>query len=94
MPIPSTAGEVPRQLNSMNTATIAIEYPFEFLTLSEAAKILRVAPITIRRLIDKRKIRFYKICSHICFKKVDLAEFVEKQATDKIDLSGYENRQA
>lgn len=56
----------------------------ELLTAVEAAKFLRISMSTLRRLIDSRGLRFYKVRGCIRFFKSDLYAYLEKQRVEVI----------
>lgn len=68
--------DAPRQSNNMNE-TAAVDADLDFLSLKEVAVILRVAPISIYRLIAKQSIPVYRACRKILFKKKDVLEYLE-----------------
>jgi len=47
-----------------------------FLTPDEFARVLKVSRTTIYRIIDSRKMPFYKINGSIRFKKDDVEEYI------------------
>ncbi len=82
---PNLSVDVPRQPNNMiETAYLSADSGLELLNIKEAANFLRVAPISMYRLVEKRAIRFYRVCRRLLFKKQDLIEFVERGKTEEI----------
>jgi excisionase family DNA binding protein len=56
----------------------------ELLTISEAARLLTVSISSVRRLMEKRAIRFTKVGGCIRFFKSDLLAYLEKQRVEPI----------
>jgi excisionase family DNA binding protein len=85
MSAPSSSVDVPRQSNNMTeTPTITQDTDLDFLNLKEVAIILRVAPISIYRLIAKRTIPVYRACRKILFKKQDVIAYLEQHRKDPL----------
>jgi len=51
----------------------------EVLNIKELSKYLKISSSTIRRLISKREIPFYKVSSQYFFNKVSINEWVENK---------------
>lgn len=51
---------------------------YDFLTVKEAAKKLRIHPETVRRFIREKKIKGYKVGKSILLKQNDMDSFVSK----------------
>jgi len=54
-------------------------------TIDELSKILSVSKITIYRLVETRKIPFYKIKGCIRFAETDILKFLEQSRIDEMD---------
>lgn len=68
----------PRQQKIMtNTAQIGLDADLDFLNLKEVATILRVAPISVYRLIARQALPVYRACRKILFKRKDVLEYLE-----------------
>jgi excisionase family DNA binding protein len=63
----------------MTVAQNVLEEDLAFLNLKEVAEILRIAPISVYRLIAKQGIPVYRTCRKILFKKQDVVAFIEKR---------------
>lgn len=70
----------PRQLNKNMTETVQLTLgaDLEFLNLKEVAAILRLAPISIYRLIARQALPVYRTCRKVLFKKQDILDYLEK----------------
>ncbi len=79
MKTPSSSVDAPSQLKNMNVAQITLNADLEFLNLKEVSGILRIAPISVYRLISKQAIPVYRACRKILFKKQDVMAFIEKR---------------
>ena len=55
-----------------------------FLSLKELALYLNIAERTARRLVDKRKIAFYKIGGCLRFKREDILSYLENNRIDQM----------
>jgi excisionase family DNA binding protein len=53
--------------------------PENLISFEEAAKILNVAPITIRKWTGERKIPFYKIGKAVRFSPTELEQWIRAQ---------------
>ena len=49
----------------------------KFLTISEVAELFNVSKATVTRLMDKRKLSFYKIGGVIRFSQEDIDHYLE-----------------
>ena len=67
----------PRQKN-MTTASITLDADLDFLSLKEVAAILRVAPISIYRLIARKALPVSRPLRKILFKKTDVLDYLER----------------
>ncbi len=86
MSLPSQSVDALRQQKIMTeTISIAPDADLEFLNLKEVAGILRVAPISIYRLIAKRTIPVYRACRKVLFKKKDVLEYLAQHRSDPSD---------
>lgn len=68
----------PKTQTMTDIAQIALDADLEFLNLKEVATILRVAPISVYRLIAKRTIPVYRACRKILFKKSDVVDYLAR----------------
>ena len=88
----SHRSDAPRQQNTQNmneTAQMALDADLEFLNLKEVAAILRIAPISVYRLIAKRTIPVYHACRKILFKKRDVLEYLERSKSEPYGSNPY-----
>lgn len=91
---PSILVDEPSQSKNINdTTTLPADAELDLLDIKAAAGLLHVAPISMYRLVEKRSIRFYRVCRRLLFKRQDLVEFVERGKTDKIVCSNYDRSQ-
>lgn len=65
-----------------NTVQDTLETDLDFLNIKEVAEIMRVAPISIYRLVAKRAIPVYRACRKLLFKKKDVIEYLENKRTE------------
>lgn len=80
---PSQSVGAHRQPKNMNeTAQIAFDADLDFLNLKEVAAILRVAPISVYRIVAKRTLPVYRACRKILFKKTDVIDYLERSRKD------------
>jgi excisionase family DNA binding protein len=82
MKSPTSVWGAPRQSEIMQMTALHELPASSLLTMNEVAKILRISRASVRRLVERRAIRFHKICSRICFKKAELDSFIEEHATE------------
>lgn len=83
MNLPSKSVGAPRQSKNMTeTANIILDADLEFLSIKEVAAILRVAPISIYRLVAKQALPVYRACRKILFKKRDVLDYLERSRSD------------
>lgn len=88
---PNLSVDVPRQPKNMaETAYLSADSGLELLNIKEAASYLRIAPISMYRLVEKRTVRFYRVCRRLLFKRQDLIEFVERGKTEEIVSLNYD----
>ncbi|MBP6944612.1 helix-turn-helix domain-containing protein [Patescibacteria group bacterium] len=66
----------------IETAQKTLEVDLDFLNLKEVATILRVAPISVYRLIARRAIPVYRACRKILFKRTDVLEYLSQHRKD------------
>lgn len=91
MTTPNLSVDVPRQPKTMTeTAYLSADTGLELLNIKEAAGFLRIAPISMYRLVEKRAIRFYRVCRRLLFKKQDLIAFIERGRTEEITTASYD----
>lgn len=75
--------DVPRQLNNEQEPMVTLSDPRpEFLNLKEVAMILRLAPVSIYRLIAKQALPVYRASRKVLFKKTDVIAYLERSCTD------------
>jgi excisionase family DNA binding protein len=75
---PSQSVDALRQQKIMtNTAQIGLDADLDFLNLKEVAAILRVAPISVYRLIARQALPVYRACRKILIKRKDVLEYLE-----------------
>ena len=55
----------------------------QFLSVSELSDFLNISKVTVYRLVETRKIAFYKIGGSIRFNKKDVLDYLE---TSKINI--------
>ena len=60
------------------SAKMTLDTDLDFLNLKEVAGVLRVAPISVYRLIAKQALPVYRTCRKILFKKKDVIEYLER----------------
>lgn len=83
IPSPSQSVDVPRQSNNMTeTVIVPLSNDLDFLNLKELAHILRVAPISVYRLIGKRALPVYRACRKVLFKRQDVLEYLKQHRKD------------
>ena len=81
---PSKPEDALRQSKDM-TADIRLDSDLDFLNLREVAAVLRVAPVSIYRLIAKRALPVYRTCRKVLFKKSDVLDYLEQHRKDPAD---------
>ncbi len=82
---PSKSVGAPRQSKKKTMTEIAhikLDADLNFLNIKEVAAILRVAPISVYRLIAKSALPVYRACRKILFKKKDVLEYLERHRQD------------
>jgi excisionase family DNA binding protein len=57
----------------------------EFFTVGELAEYFCVSSITIRRLVENRKITFHKIGGSIRFFRKDVKDYLDLNCTKSVD---------
>jgi excisionase family DNA binding protein len=72
------------------TAQIELDADLDFLNLKEVAGILRVAPISVYRLIARQALPVYRACRKILFKRKDVLEYLEQHRKDPVRYGGPE----
>lgn len=79
----------PRQSKPMpETTSLTLDANLDFLNLQEVAKILRVAPISIHRMIARQAIPVYRMCRKLLFKKQDILDCLEKSKNGNSNTYG------
>lgn len=69
-----TGVHAPSQPNMIDTL---IPVSATFLTLSEVADALRLSPMTVHRLVRRRKLRAFRLTRHFRFHRADVAALLE-----------------
>jgi len=59
--------------------------PSHLLTPDEVAKVLRVSKISVYRLVERREIRFYRVCGLLRFDLSDVANFLNAGSVEPMD---------
>lgn len=65
----------------MHENSAFLDANLELLSLKEVAALLRVAPISIYRLVAKRSLPTYRAFRKILFKKQDVLDYLERSRT-------------
>ena len=73
----------------MKTQTMVLAHERIFLSSHEAAELLGVSVLTIRRWATKRLLPVYNFCRHLRFKKADLLSYAEESRRKAIDDDAY-----
>lgn len=70
----------PSQSNKPMTQSMASAEAFNhlFLTRAETASLLRISPLTVFRLVERRVLPVYRICRKLLFKREDVVAFAER----------------
>ena len=55
-------------------------YNLKWLNVKEASKYLRVSPESLRRRVQRRQIKFYRLGQQLRFKKSDLDDLLESNS--------------
>lgn len=63
----------------MTTTQVLPGESFAFLSLQEVAAALRVAPVTIYRLVANRALPVYRVAKKLLFKRADIERYVTAQ---------------
>lgn len=80
---PSQSVDAPRQPKIMtSTANVTSDIDLDFLNLKEVAAILRLAPISIYRLVAKRALPVYRTCRKVLFKRKDVLDYLKDHRKD------------
>lgn len=80
-------GSVLSQSDSMTTTPALSLDGLKLLSLREVAQTLRVAPITIERLVAKRVLPVYRVARKLLFRPKDISQWLERQRTDSHEHS-------
>lgn len=71
------------QLNGMQNNSVPPNGgEVEFLTRSEVASLLRIAPVTVLRLVSRRKLRAFRIARCLRFARRDVDAFLAEGSTE------------
>lgn len=76
--------DAPSQQNMTEAVRITPDADLDFLNLKEVAIILRIAPISVYRLIAKRTIPVYRACRKILFKKKDVLAYLDQHRKEPL----------
>lgn len=83
----SQSGDALRQQKTMNATPIGAD--LELLSLKEVAHFLRLAPISIYRMVAKRLLPVYRVSRRMRFSKHDVLAYLERTKSDSINPSFY-----
>jgi len=61
----------------------------DFLTASELATLLKISKVGVYRLVEKRRIRFYKITGSLRFEKEDVLSFLKESRIEPVGATKY-----
>lgn len=75
---------VPLQPDPMTTTHALPGERLKLLSLREVAETLRVAPVTIHRLVARRALPVYRIARKLFFRHQDVMTWLEGQRTDSL----------
>lgn len=53
----------------------------EFLTVRETAALLRLAPVSVYRMVDRQELPVYRFLRVLRFKRRDVLEYIERSRT-------------
>ena len=56
----------------------------EILTPTEVANLLKISKIGVYRMVEKRRIRFYKVIGSLRFDKEDILAFLQENGVEPI----------
>jgi len=56
--------------------------PPNLLTPDEVAELLRVSKTSVYRLVERREIRFYRVCGLLRFSRSDVEQFLRAGSVD------------
>jgi excisionase family DNA binding protein len=56
--------------------------PQDLLTPDEVAELLRVSKTSVYRLVERREIRFYRVCGLLRFSRSDVEQFLRAGSVD------------
>lgn len=91
--VPSQSVDAPRQSKKQvmtDTEQIVLDSELVFLNIREVAGVLRIAPVSVYRLIAKRAIPVYRACRKILFKKRDILDYLERNRKESSTYGGPE----
>ena len=92
MDTPSTSVGARLQQNNMTaSAKMTLDADLDFLSLKEVAEVLRVAPISVYRLIAKQALPVYRTCRKILFKKTDVLGYLASRRHEPPQYGGSQN---
>jgi len=73
----STPGAITSPTPALSRASEGLSEPQRYLSIEEAATYLNVSVRFLRRLVDERRVRHYKVGKFVRFHPSDLDEFVD-----------------
>jgi excisionase family DNA binding protein len=88
---PSKSVDAPRQPKNMTEVINPADVGLEFLNLKEVARILRVAPISVYRLIARQLLPVYRASRKLLFKKQDVIDYLENSRRGPSDYGSPKN---
>lgn len=62
------------------------ETSMDLLTVGEVAVMLRMSKVTVYRIVESRKIRFYKLQGGLRFNRVDVDAYLQSNCVEPIQL--------
>jgi excisionase family DNA binding protein len=70
----------------------ASDPPPEFLTRDDVARLLKVSRATVYRLVESRRLPFYKIGNRLRFDKQDVLAFLRHHRIDALGPNTYDRQ--
>jgi len=80
-------------MDSKATQRLADEAPKDLMTVPEVADTLRVSPATVYRLVEQRRLPFYRVSGVLRFSGTDLALYLSAGRVAAITELAYGNTQ-
>jgi excisionase family DNA binding protein len=56
----------------------------EILTPNEVAELLKISKVGVYRMVEKRRIRFYKVMGSLRFEKADILTFLQENGIEPL----------